>query len=446
MASQRAIDYLNRVQEANYRDLKLPLPTYSAGEFAASRDKNLAALDADKALAEELTTSAQAAGIPAARVPLVLRALRAYYSSTPHEAYAEVAREYADAPTHHIHPRDWWILKKTFQAISGVSATFPHFGLDKLLSRCVPGTLLTGMPNAFPVRVPGTDEFLILFDPTTFDYISDISESLAMLLQLREQILRDKGAEYFGERPFGGPVLAPLLAADLYSEERRAILHNASSALESFVCRGRQTPFVLDLARDWAAFADMLRHMGICFMAAHEVGHLLLHDDTESITSDEWKAQVRVMPAQMKEFQADLIAGDILAVCARNLSLADSHLLVGADLFFLCVLLREVAVETLLRGEPGTIREPLEESARSPYRVFANFKPDAPTHPPTANRFTVFLAGRQQMFQQLWQKMDETSSDLIELTDFLWKSAAGRFLALHAKQVLPAQQWFPPNA
>lgn len=445
MVSQQAIDALNKVQTASYQAFGHPLPNYSVQEFIASKRKNLSALESDSAFAENLSLEVKNQGVDPSTVPVAIAALRAFFNQASDEDYAAVAREYVDAPNQHISPRDWWILKRTLRLIGDVSATFPHFGLDDLLRRCLPGTLLTGALNALVVPVTPTNEFLILFDPTTFDYVSGICESLAMLMQIREQILREKGPEYFGDHPFGGPILAPLLCADAYEQKRAEALRITAMALDFFVCRGKQMPFVLDLTPEWSAVVDLLRQMSICFMMAHEIGHLLLHVNDQSTASDDWKAWSRVMPLEVKEFQADAIAADIAAAVAKCLACVDNRLFAGADVFFLCEMLREAAVFTLNSGEPGGICRELEKNVGRPYHVVFDYSPRARTHPPTAIRYLSFLAWRKSHCPS-WQAMDETSDELITLTDFMWKAAASRFLDLHGQGVRPARVWMPVDA
>src|SRR5215472_10216137 len=180
MALRPAHAHLARLQTAAYARSGHPPPTFDPDELRGRGAANAEALRDGGPFEQEL----EAKGLDAAKRRAILERLR--LGNIQVGKYHDLERVLAaarNAPTPYVDPFHHAILSKLDGRIANLGRRQPELSfasaLRNLRGRVIVSTLPMGQVNARTLSVPGTDDYLIVFDPVFFDFLYCLSTDIA---------------------------------------------------------------------------------------------------------------------------------------------------------------------------------------------------------------------------------------------------------------------------
>lgn len=346
----------------------------------------------------------------------------AAFGVTP-EALAEMQRErYAEAkklcPTRFEDPGLYSLL---IDMAKSLEDTAHEVGWELLPERPVFGTLPLGQVNAMAIRVPDSDEHLIVFQVGLFGFINLFAKALAAAFPVKN----DAGGGYH-------------LSTDIddvgsWLERDDTPISRLMDLLGAYVMVGdphAARQYFVSGATE--SLSSLLRETAETFILGHEyghirAGHLDTHDEVETKLGSE---SVEVLPRAWKqEAEADLLGMYLTVQTMANKGFDLAMSFAGIDLVFSGFELVGRALNLLVHGRDETMLP-------------------SDTHPPPEVR-------RELLRQQLAQITDDADQvhGALSLTAVLdavvavmWDRIAGVFYDLHSRGAPPASIWAASSA
>lgn len=418
-------EYLCMLQEVAYGALGYPAPLYDPEELKRRAADNRVEL----ADGGSLDLDMQRKGIAAdARKRVLEDARRANDQLDAQHNPEEVLALYASAPSPHVDPFHHAILTGLQQAIEAVPDAVPNFPYSDAI-RSVKGkvtlsTMPTGQVNAKTISVPGTDEYLIVFDPVFFDFLYSMSIALA-------QPVDANAAQAMCERYATTGQEESLIAAlqkrdDGYSE----------FFLQTLVAFFRFGKSPVPAAYDPQSFglAEHLRHSGALFIAAHEYAHILLgHFKAQSPQERLARSTQPNTKEYDQEFEADWAACDILNACSIAARQPPPVRFMGAHSFFIGAAIIDLTRQTLTSGKVTTLGDMLPP---------AGAVTSGETHPMAALRLAQINSWiAQYLSEAAFRGTQFYCALLLEVAGLLWKTITPGVLHMHEQGVRPPEDW-----
>jgi hypothetical protein len=295
-----------------------------------------------------------------------------------------------------------------------------------LRGRVIVSTLPTGQPDAISRAVPETDQFLILFDPTFFEFLYRLSNDFAELIdpdKMRQEAMRYMATGQ--ERP---------LSESIRYAEHRSLNESFASTLMTFLEKGTAPP---PRPFDDRAFqlAEHLRSTALIFVVAHEYAHILLGH----LKPD--KIGLRSVHAGPKSAEwQDELAADRLAFGVSDAALSGRRLVravhfMGTDCFFLCVMLLNLGLDVLSSGRSVSLTDMADPSRLTDSQL-------ATSHPIPSLRLAHLHYWEESKFPlNEYRGMEYHAAVLIEVASQAWLGVRPGLLRMHATGVKPAASW-----
>jgi hypothetical protein len=422
MSTDKACSFLRELQEREYAAIGSQPPIYTKEAVLQKYDRQTNALRPGGEFEQELRQSQ----LPSSVIEAMLKQLRQAHEQTGRASYELVAKSFDLRPTPYEEPSCFAILHRVNQSLSPVDVAHPEFKLAELMNRVVIGTLPTTQFNASAIAVPGTDQFLIVFDPVFLDFIDMLSQAVAPALRLfdaktnAEHEARIK--EFLNREPF--------------------FLDRFKSVLIWFLLKGR-SPLEARVDQQDEFLVERLRTEATTFALAHEYGHILLkHLQQPAVGAPNARGWLRVFGYQ-QEHSADMIGSTMLLAVMEAQKAPLSTCYLGANFFLLATMFIEAAREVLLSGTPRPLLPPAEEVVgKGPWGLWhAQGNLDA-THPRPFHRWAVLYGWMKQMYPpDVFIQIDRDARYLFDAAEVLWELAAPVFLQAHADGTQPVREW-----
>ncbi len=383
MSQRRAEIFLEQLQKATYSYWQIPLPS-----FDADSDSRRA-----EAFIESQFPDASRAYIEQKLQRLVNDQQRSQQVITPYE------------------DPNWYTIMVDLS--HEIEQAAKEAGLIAA-RRPMLGTLPTGQINAKTIRVPGTDEHIILFEWQLFLFALLLSKAVARALPLTP-----------GEPGYINVSVDPnAIRQRIYSDP--SIEARFADVVLAYAVTGKP-----GLAEPYFAeplYGTLTVTLLSCmelFVMGHEYGHIVL----EHLTTTPRNVRPRLNEAEeisyswRQEYDADLIGLELMMrVAEGQRKIPANFSYSGADLFFTAIDIMDRAV-SVLNGE--------EETARK-----------LGSHPPNRERRWLLrrmiprLAGKEAAEMIL-----EYALGVQDAVDVLWELARPRLLELHRQGIRPAPWW-----
>src|ERR1039458_4758523 len=418
MPSVAAKRLLKDLQVAGYGALGYPPPLFDLEELRQRSAHNQVQLADGGPLDLEL----QQKGLPPeVRRRLLEDSRRADAQVDEHRDTERVLALYATAPSPHVDPFHHSILLNLQTAIESLPDALPGFpyaqGIRSLNGKVTLSTAPSGQVNAKTFPVPGTDEYVIIFDPAFFSFIYSMSIGLA-------QVLDGDAAEAACRR----------YATTGVEEDLRAALQKEDRGYSDFFFRTLASFFRSGIGPRPAAYdeqsfqlADHLRETAALFIAGHEYAHILRgHFGAHPGAAESEHPREQ-------EFEADWVSCDILngaCILARK---PPRVRFMGAHFVFISAAIIDAARQTLISGKACPLDDILAASAL----------PDGSgTHPMALLR----LAQTNQWIAKnlsggAGRGAEFYTALLLKAATLLWKTVTPGVLEMHEKGVRPPLDW-----
>jgi hypothetical protein len=319
---------------------------------------------------------------------------------------------YGSVPTQFEQPALYGIVKALAkQAETAISAVLGQ----QFTQRPVIGTLPTGQVNAMAIRVPGTDEHVIVFESQIFTFCLLFSKAVTLAL------------------PFHG------LQNDQFSmsTEMSEILDRINNTPEivrrfyevvaAYTVDGlpsQAPPYIPP--EPWGSVAALFRDLMELFIMTHEFSHVLLEHTGRGKRSASLLGgnEAEVLEwSQQQEVEADAL-GILLLMGSPTVELDAAMRFVGVSLFFGAMTVVERAVTLLQFGEERQLI--------------------STTHP--ANRERLRMASQAAQACRIVSEQDHRAilqlADAVEgIIETLWERTAPHIIALRERGVRPHRIW-----
>ncbi len=281
------------------------------------------------------------------------------------------------------------------------------------------GTLRTGRVNALTVAVPGSDEYVVLFESELFHFAYLLSKAIVAAMSVSE------GKTTAVLSPSREDVIRRLRAAP-------EVLARFQQVLIAYAALGRPSaapPYAL--AEPWATVAAQLARSVRLFVLGHEYGHLLAgyHRATKSASTLPGGARVdEYRYSWAEELEADrwglrlMVRGEEVAGGLGTSCVDFPFCYWGADFYFGCYEVLEDSVSILSGGKTGK-------------RLFQ-------THPPPEVRRASLRAA---LYQSFGPERAERAMELAVAVDgvlrTLWEESQNWLYKCHRSGVTVASTW-----
>lgn len=396
---------------------------------ATAKRRDAAPASPAQAILERLQTDAYA------RAGFDLPALRKSWRQVQREVDRETSKEYGlqpstlaapDLPSPYENPTTYGTLMRLEQEIRAAALEFKH-AID---IKTVLGTMPSGQVNAMAIWLPGSSEYLVLFEAGLFTFAMLMSKAIVQAFPLTK---RENGWTSFSTIPaeVEAHLATNAVPAQRFQEAVLAYLLEANP--------GRAPRYLLPevyIQPYWH-----LLHSMELFVMGHEYGHIIgkhfgdgasahaRSDHTQRPDSDALRDHAVIRRNYEKEFEADLKGGS-LAIRAMQSHKADVALSFwGADLFFSCLDVVERGLGILRDGREPTMPRSLDEVTSR-------------THPPTILRREGLRMALAKNFPAEPEPAPIHLSRLVQqVVDRLWASTRERLLELRARGVAPHPMW-----
>lgn len=418
MASEAAKSLLTSLQEKGYGALGYPPPKFDLEELRQRTANNRIALADGGPLDQELAQK----GMPAEERRRRLEALRkANDQVDSHHNTERVLALYATAPSPHVNPFHHAILSDLEASIDSLADQLPGFpyaeGLRRLRGKVTLSTAPSGQVNAKTVPVPGTDEYVIVFDPVFFSFVYSMSIGLA-------QATDGEAAQAACQRYALTGNQEDLRVA--LQKEDRGYSDFFFQTLLSFFQSGVE-PFPAPYDEQSFGLAEHLRQTAALFIAGHEYAHILrghfaAHGDTAA-----------GQHPREQEFEADWVGCDIVNGVSILSKTMPPVRFMGAHFFFISAALIDAARQTLVSGKAISLDEFLPTNPE---------RDDAGTHPMGLMR----LAQTNQWIAKNLSMAAVRGAEfytalLLYVAGVLWKTVTPGVLKMHEKGMRPPLDW-----
>lgn len=304
------------------------------------------------------------------------------------------------------------------QLTSQIHKVLAERGTD-IAPRPIFGSLPTGRVNGMALKVPRSDDFLIIIEEGLFGFANLAAKAVSRVF------------------PFKGTADGMLKFStdekDVDDEFRRhpEICERYRELLFAYLVGGHPhlaTPYLPE--KNYDTISSLLREAMELFVVGHEYGHLLCgHLESEgtkrAMLGNE--AADEVATNWHEEFEADIRGLELMIAAMQNKGMDLSLSFWGADFFFGCIDSIERAVSILQTGAVATQL--------------------STTHPPTAMR-------REMLYTVLTNAVPEGAAEgplslartVQSILDRLWDSCEPYLLHAHASGVELAPAWRTDHA
>jgi hypothetical protein len=258
----------------------------------------------------------------------------------------------------------------------------------------VVGTLPSGRVNAMAIKVPSSDDFVVLFESELFTFANLLSKVVAKAM------------------PFTGVEKGMLrFSTDLDRPLDSDVLRRFQEVLFAYLLHGRPSaapPYIID--GPYIGLAGYLRHSMELFVLGHEYGHIIgKHFSTDQKTSFFLGgAEVNeIVYNWQQELEADALGTQLMlkAMLKRGMDLSLSFW--GADFFFSCIEIVERGISIIRTGEendrPLTSHPPPEVRRDALRKVLKNSLSEDLVDGPIKLGMTL-----EEIIESLWEKTRPT--------------------------------------
>jgi hypothetical protein len=310
---------LEKLQEREYRRLG------RLGDY--EKDNSLQDADFNRRMVEEMIQK-RAAFLP----PEVMAEMR--------EKLLEgiSANAKAEMPTKYEEPSGYHLMTNLARQVEDAASELGH----PLPIRPQLGTLPTQNVNAMAVRVPDSDEYLILFESELFTFALLLSKVVARAIPFKGS---ESGMLNFSTE---GEDIEKSIA------ENPEITRRFREVVLAYLIKGRPSAAPAYLPEEpYGTLAAILRQSMELFIMAHEYAHIISGHLSESKTAPidvGGQHGDEVIRSWQQELEADAQGLELMvrAMQKRNHDLALSYW--GADLFFSCIEVVEQGISIMRTG------------------------------------------------------------------------------------------------
>jgi hypothetical protein len=320
----------------------------------------------------------------------------------------ELAKQTEQVPTPYEEP-GWYAVMENLSEDIGKSADEAELVIP---TNPLLGTLPTGQINAMTLRVPGSDDYLIIFEWQLFLFALLLSKAVARALPLRQT--EDEGFSFSAQKDD----IAQRIDSD------KSVVYRFADVLLAYAATGqpsRAQPYLPEV--HYGRLAEVLRRSMELFVMGHEYAHIILgHLSTAQSTETKLSEAEMLEYSWGQEYEADLMGSSLMMrVMARD-GMDASLSYWGCDFFFSAIDVMDKAV-SVLNGE--------EETAMK-----------LGSHPPTKER--------REMLRQLLPEMigEKHANDALglsrileDVTDLLWQRTRPVIASARSRGVRPAPWW-----
>jgi hypothetical protein len=421
--------HLERLQKAAYARLRYPPPTYSVEELLRRTTDNLDVLreggEFDMDLKQRLEEKALD---PSLRHPILENLRRGAEQVSSKHKMDHILRKCGDAPTRYVHPNHHVILKRVQEDIEALCCQVPKLSfageLQKLSGRVTLSTLPVGDVNARTLTVPGTDEYLIVFDPVFFDFLYNLSNDIARSINAskaqegaRRYAMTGQEESLHGAIRYGDPTIP----------------ESFFRTLSAFLGWGLPPPpFPYD--EESFSLAEHLRETGARFIAGHEYAHILLgHMQPPSATTDRTEHPGPDSARWNQELEADWLACGILNSVLTARGILPSVRFIGVHFFFIGTMIAELGDAVLRSGQSRQLSDLIPKAVRPLAGT---------THPVSALRLSgidLWLKEKAPPFE--FRGTQYFAMLLLEVASALWQAVEPHLRGMHAKGFRPVAPW-----
>jgi hypothetical protein len=415
MAIRPGHAYLALLQRAAYARIGNPPPTFDPDELRGRGAANAEALRDGGPFEQEL----EAKGLDAAKRRAILERLRQGNTQVgTHHDLEKVLAAARNAPTPYVDPFHHAILSKLDGRIANLGRRQPEHrfasALRNLRGRVIVSTLLMGQVNARTLSVPGTDDYLIVFDPVFFDFLYCLSTDIACAIDGDKAL---QGARQQASASEQVPVSPAIRFGD--AEVTRRFLHTMSA----FLRWGLPPP---PQPYDEKSFdlAQHLREIATLFILAHEYAHLLLGHVSAPRASGPQSDAAQQPTAFQQELEAGWLACSLLDAILARRRVSRATQFMGVHFFFVATMLAELGVRAIETGKPRQLTAliPRDETELGDTHPVALLRM-ASVNQWLARKFPQHLARSNEYLEAL----------LLEVASRLWDNVQRHVLDMRAK-------------
>lgn len=426
--------HLEGLQKAAYAELGYPPPTFSAETLRRRKAENLDAFREGGDIHINLIKSLKERGLdPSMSHSILENSRRGVEQVHSHHNLDRILSEYSDAPTPHVDPFHHAILKKIQSNIETLYRVFPRLSfaseLQKLNGRVTLSTLPTGEVNARTLIFSRTNEYLVVFEPTVFDFLYNISNNFSQAINLTKA---QEGAQQYAV--FGQKISLedmPLCEAIRYGAPNitRSFFHTLSAFL-----RWGLPPLPEPYDEEIFSLAEHLRLTGVLFIAAHEYSHILLgHKPLSHATEGHFRYNGPVSKTWYEELEADWLACSILDAILTARGIPLQRRFMGVHLFFISSMLVELGKAALQSGQSQQLMNLIPKDIE---------QQTGTTHPIPALR----IGNVNQWLEQKYPPLEYRGTQyyaalLLEVAASLWQNVEPLIFDMHARGFKPSANW-----
>ena len=414
MALRTSHTYLALLQQAAYAQIGGVPPTFDPDELRSREALNAEALrdlgPIDRGL--------EARGLDApTRRAIIDKWRRGATQVGVHHDLEAVLAAARNAPTPYVNPFHHSILTRLDGRIANLGRHQPQLSfasaLQKLHGRVTVSTLPMGQVNARTLSVPGTDEYLIVFDPVFFDFLYDLSIDVAGAIDsgkalegARRQTTAAEDVDVSPAIRYGHPEVA----------------HRFVSTMFAFLGWGMPPP---PEPYDEESFelAEHLRETAMQFILAHEYAHLLLgHLAVPHAPGAEGGAE----PSRkfQQELEADWLACSVFDAVLASRGASPGTQFMGPYFFFVAAMFAELGLGAIRTGKTRQLRDLIPRDATE----LGN------THPVAPLRMARIYEWLETKFPPRMVRANEyLEALLLEVANALWANAQQYVLDMRAK-------------
>jgi hypothetical protein len=416
MALETSHTYLARLQQAAYARMGVSPPTFNPDELhsreAAWTDEFLPSLD--RQLEED--------GIDTLTRRVVLDRFRLTNTQGDLEELRVAAR---NSPTPYVNPYDHQRLTILDGRIANLGRRRPQLNfaseLQKLCGRVTVSTLPMGQVNARALRVPGTDEYLIVFDPVLFSFIEHVSIAVAEAIDWEKALESARRHTEAAEAVDLSDVDLSIASRHDHPEVARRFFHT----MFCFLHRG-MPPFPQRYGKEFRGAVQLLRWNATLFILAHEYVHLLLG---HPLTSD-----APYTPEQ--ELEADWLACSILNADLESRGNNPLTRFIGPYFFFVAAMLADLGLGAIRTGNTRLLSDLIPRDAIELGEVSRS------THPIVPRRMRTLDQWLRENFPPRGVRSNEYFATLlVDVAANLWATVQPAVLNLRAKGLQAPALW-----
>jgi hypothetical protein len=320
----------------------------------------------------------------------------------------ELARRTARVPTAYEEP-GWYAVMENLSEDIGKSADEASLVIP---TNPLLGTLPTGQINAMTLRVPGSDDYLIVFEWQLFLFALLLSKAVARALPLRQT--EDEGFSFSAQKDD----IAQRIDSD------KSVVYRFADVLLAYAATGepsRARPYLPEV--HYGRLADVLRRSMELFVMGHEYAHIILGHLSSAQSTETTLSEAEMLEySWVQEYQADMMGSSLMIRAMLRGGMDASMSYWGCDFFFSAIDVMDKAV-SVLKGE--------EETAVK-----------LGSHPPTKER-------REMLRRVLPEIIGEKHANdalglsriLEDVTDLLWQRTRPVIAEARSRGVRPAPWW-----